>query len=93
MKEVDAFNFANLKIFNDIKDNLQEGTSQICDVFEDLLFVWKSNDGNLSVVSWRAAQSKDVSAVKDQVGSSHRSRCKSSTITISLSRSWFHLQI
>lgn len=67
MKEVDTFSFSSLNIFKDIKDNLQEGTSQICDVFEDLLFVWKSNEGNLSVVSWRAAQSKDVSAVKEQV--------------------------
>lgn len=65
MTDTDVFNFNSLKIFNSIKDNLTEDAREICDVFEDLLFVWNRN--NLQVVNWRSAQSKDVNEVKYQV--------------------------
>lgn len=65
--DTDAFNFSNLKIFDSIKDNLPDGAREICDVFEDICFVWNFKENNLFVVNWRAAQSKEVKNVKHQV--------------------------
>ena len=65
MTDTDVFNFNSLKVFDSIKDNLIEGAREICDVFEDLLFVWNRN--NLQVVNWRSAQYKNVKDVKYQV--------------------------
>lgn len=67
MTDTDAFKFTNLKIFDSIKENLPEGARDVCDVFEDLVFVWNFKETNLFVVNWRAAQSKAVKDVKYQV--------------------------
>jgi hypothetical protein len=67
MTETDAFKFANLKIFDSIKDNLPEGVREICDVFEDLVFVWDFKANCLLVANWRSAQAKDGKDVKFQV--------------------------
>lgn len=67
MTDTDAFKLNNMKIFDVVKDCLPECAREICDVFEDLLFVWNYKDSNLLVVNWRAAQSKDVTMVKHQV--------------------------
>lgn len=67
MTETDAFKLARLKMFDLIKGNLPEGAREICDVFEDLLFVWNFNESNLLVVNWRSAQSKEVTSVNYQV--------------------------
>ena len=73
MTDTDAFNFSTLKIFNSLKDNLTEGAREICDVFEDLCFLWNFKENNLYVTNWRAAQSKATKDVKHQVSlySSH----------------------
>lgn len=65
MADTDVFNFNSYKIFDSIQDHLTEGAREICDVFEDLLFVWNRN--NLQVVNWRSAQSKNINDVKYQV--------------------------
>lgn len=67
MTETDAFKLARLKMFDSIKGNLPEGAREICDVFEDLIFVWNFNESNLLVVNWRSAQTKEVANVKYQV--------------------------
>jgi hypothetical protein len=65
--DTDAFNFSNLKIFDSIKDTLPDGAREICDVFEDICFVWNFKENNLFVVNWRAAQAGDGNNVKHQV--------------------------
>lgn len=67
MTDTDTFNFAGLKIFDNVKGNLPEGAREICDVFEDLVFVWNFKDSNLLVANWRAAQVKDGKPTKYQV--------------------------
>lgn len=67
MTDTDALKFNSIKIFEAVKDNLPDDAREICDVFEDLLFVWNYKDCNLLVVNWRSAQSKDVVEVKHQV--------------------------
>lgn len=67
MTDTDAFKFNNFKIFDSVKDNLPDDAREICDVFEDLLFVWNFKECNLLVVNWRAAQSKNSGDAKFQV--------------------------
>lgn len=67
MTDTDTLKFNSMKIFNSVKDNLPDGAREICDVFEDLLFVWNYKECNLLVVNWRSAQSKDAETVKHQV--------------------------
>lgn len=69
MTDTDAFKFSSLKIFNSC-GNLADGAREICDVFEDLVFVWNFKESNLLVANWRSAQSKEASAIKYQVRSS-----------------------
>lgn len=67
MTDTDALKFNSMKIFDAVKDDLPEGVLEICDVKEDLLFLWNYKDCNLLVVNWRSAQSKDAKTVKHQV--------------------------
>lgn len=67
MTDTDAFKFTHFKIFDSIKECLPEGAREICDVYEDLVFVWNFKENNLFVVNWRTAQSKDVENLKHQV--------------------------
>lgn len=67
MTDTDAFKFNNFKIFDSVKDHLPDDAREICDVFEDLLFVWNFKECNLLVVNWRSAQSKNACDVKFQV--------------------------
>lgn len=66
MADTDVFNFANLRIFDSIKKNLPEGAREICDVFEDLVFVWNFKESNLLVANWRSAQARDIKATHFQ---------------------------
>lgn len=67
MVDTDSFRLSNLKIFNGIKDNFAEDSREICDVFEDLIYVWNHKENNLGVTNWRSAQNKDSKDVKHQV--------------------------
>lgn len=67
MTDTDALKFKSLTIFDSVKDYLPDGVREICDIKEDLLFVWNYSDCNLLVVNWRSAQSSDASTVKTQV--------------------------
>lgn len=67
MTDTDALSFSTLKIFDSVKDSLPDGAREICDVFEDLVFVWNFKENNLCLANWRSAQSKDVKSVKCQV--------------------------
>lgn len=67
MTETDAFKLARLEMFETIKDNLPEGSRDICDVHEDMLYLWNFKDANLVVINWRLAQSKEESNVTHQV--------------------------
>lgn len=67
MTESDAFKFSRLKMFDSIKGNCPEGAREICDVFEDLLFVWSFSESNLLVVNWRSAQSNETKNAEHQV--------------------------
>lgn len=67
MTDTDAFKLSNLSIFTKVKDNIAEDSREICDVFEDLLFVWNHKESNLMVTNWRSAQNKSSKGVKHQV--------------------------
>jgi len=68
MTDTDVFGFSSLKLFDSIKsDQLPDTAREICDVFEDLIFVWDYKESNLRVINWRATQSKDNKNVQHQV--------------------------
>lgn len=67
MTDTDAFKLSGLSIFSKVKDIIAEESREICDVFEDLLFVWNHKEGNLMVTNWRSAQNKASKEVKFQV--------------------------
>ncbi|CRK99463.1 CLUMA_CG012569, isoform A [Clunio marinus] len=61
MTDIDVFKFSNMKIFESIQENLPDNAREICDVSEDLLFLWNYKESNLLVTNWRLAQSKSIS--------------------------------
>jgi hypothetical protein len=68
MAETDVFQFSKLKLFEEVSKTLPDGANQILDIYEDLVFVWNSKNGNLKVTNWRSAQAcKDGNIVKCQV--------------------------
>lgn len=67
MTDTDAFKLSGLSIFAKVKDNIAEDSREVCDVFEDLVFVWNHKEGNLMVTNWRSAQNKASKDVKHQV--------------------------
>lgn len=67
MTDTDAFKLSNLSIFAKVKDNIAEDSREICDVYEDLVFIWNHKENNLLITNWRSAQNKNSKDVKHQV--------------------------
>lgn len=67
MTETDVYNLSGKSIFDSIKGNVPEGCREVCDVFEDLLYVWNYKESHLLVINWRSAQSTNTADAKHQV--------------------------
>lgn len=67
MTETDVYNLSGKNIFDSVKGNVPEGSREVCDVFEDLMYVWNFKDSHLLVINWRSAQSKNTADTKHQV--------------------------